>query len=44
MHFGGVEQENEIDSGFEMKLGTTCLNSDSDLEQIDDAGGYVKEC
>eukprot|EP00903_Cladosiphon_okamuranus_P015200 g14050.t1 len=35
---------NEIDSGFDMAISETCINSDSDLDQIDDAGGYVKEC
>lgn len=37
-------QDNEIDPGFEMKFTSTCVNSDSDLEQIDDAGGNIDEC
>lgn len=37
-------QDNEIDDGFDMKLTTTCVNSDSDLDQIDGAGGSVNEC
>lgn len=37
-------QDNEIDDGFYMKLLTTCVNSDSDLDQIDGAGGSVNEC
>lgn len=37
-------QDNVIDSDFDMKLTTTCVNSDSDLDQIDDAGGDVDEC
>lgn len=37
-------QDNVIDSGFDMKLTTTCIDSDSDLDQIDEAGGNVKEC
>ncbi|CAN0253971.1 unnamed protein product [Pylaiella littoralis] len=41
---GLLWKDNEIESDFSMSIETTCINSDSDLDQISAAGGFVKEC
>lgn len=37
-------KDNNVHTGFEMKMTNVCLDSGSDLEQIDKAGGTQETC